>query len=79
MIMPNPKFAKAGEVLKKIKYFHLLKGVYVKPPRKLNTDVEKYEAEQNLKHFLNVIMEADLKVLDEMIQKRKVKRQWKDA
>ncbi len=79
MIMVNSKFTKVGKTLKKLRRFYLLKGIYVKPPKQLKTEAEQFEAEENLKHFLGILLEADLKVLDEMIQKRKIKRQWKDA
>jgi hypothetical protein len=45
----------------------------------MESEAEQFEAERNLKRFLGILLEADLKVLDEMIQKRKIKRSWKEA
>jgi hypothetical protein len=77
--MLNPKFAKTGKAAKKIRWYDLIKDIPVKPPRKIVSEAEQFEAERNLKRFLGILLEADLKVLDEMIQKRKIKRQWTEA
>lgn len=64
---------KASGVLKKLECLYLIRDISIKPPRDLTTELENYEAEQNLKHFLAVILEADLKALDKMIEKQKLK------
>jgi hypothetical protein len=73
MIMLNSKFVKASGILKKLECLYLVRDISVNPPGELKTDLEKYEADRNLKHFLAVILEADLKVLDKMIEKQKLK------